>query len=612
VKTVLQSKLVPLLDFLIFDWLGVDELLQRERYGDHSRETLTELIAGASEIAAQHFEPAARASDTEEPYMQDGSVVLPASTHAAWKAYRDFGFMGASHDYDIGGMQIPRVVDMGTRLVFTAAGPNLVSAMLTEHNAALLLTHGTQQQQDKFALPQLAGEWTGTMALSEPQAGSSLADIVTRAEPDGPDHDADPLGPRYRIFGSKMWISAAEHDLTPNIVHLVLAKTPAPTSEGRGSTRDISLFIVPKFLVGDQGQLTERNDIGLIGLNHKLGSRGVPNTALAFGDGTTSPNGRAGAIGYLVGRPGEGLRQMFHMMNAARVEIGLASAALGFAGFATSLDYAKGRRQGRHATAGAERKDPAAPPIPIVEHADVKRMLLAQKTYSTAGLALGLYAGRLFDEQETGQPESAHRASKLLDLLTPVVKSWPSEWCLEANSLAIQVMGGAGYTRDFPVEMYWRDQRLNMIHEGTHGIQAIDLLGRKVILADAEFPEILRSEIAGCVRRANAEGLARQAADLEAAFERLVEATDAAWATDDRTEALANATPYLQGFGHVVVAWLLLDLALAATDSEHQEAAGASAVMRYFYAYELPKIGPWLDVVVARDRLCLDLPISSL
>jgi hypothetical protein len=299
------------------------------------------------------------------------------------------------------------------------------------------------------------------------------------------------------------------------------------------------------------------------------------------------------------------------MMNAARIEIGLASAALGFAGFAASLDYAKERRQGRHVNA-AGLKDPAAPPVPIVEHADVKRMLLAQKAYSTAAMSLGLYAGRLLDEQETGLPASAHRASKLLDLLTPVVKSWPSEWCLEANSLAIQVMGGAGYTRDFPVEMYWRDQRLNMIHEGTHGIQAIDLLGRKVVLADGEFPNILRSEIDDCVRRANVCGFTSPAAALHAAFEQLVEATNAAWATEDRAEALANATPYLQGFGHVVVSWLLLDVALAASNSQHQEAAGAVAVMEYFYAYELPKIGAWLDVVVDRNRLCLDLPISSL
>jgi alkylation response protein AidB-like acyl-CoA dehydrogenase len=602
---------MPLLDFMLFEWLPTEELLPRKRFEQTTRQDLDDLLAAASNIAEKHFEPAARASDVEEPQVgEDGVVRLPAATHEAWKAYSDFGFQAAPHDEAVGGMQIPRVVDMATRVVFAAAGANLVPSMLSDHNASLLLTYGTPAQQREFALPQVESRWTGTMCLSEPQAGSSLADITTRAVPDGDTFDADPLGPRYRVFGSKMWISAAEHDLTPNIVHLVLAKTALADGTTAPGARSISLFVVPKFLTNGDGSMTDRNDVSLVGLNHKLGSRGTPNTALAFGDGSHRPGGQSGAVGYLVGQPGDGLRQMFHMMNASRIEIGLRSAAVGFAGFALSLDYAKERRQGRHATAAG--KDASADPVPIVEHSDVRRMLLAQKAYSTAGIAMGLYAGLLLDERSTGDTEAAQRAETLLELLTPVVKSWPSEWCLEANSLAIQVLGGAGYTRDFPAEMYWRDQRLNMIHEGTHGIQAIDLLGRKVLQHDGAALSLLTAKVEDCAGRATTAGMAGQGAALRASWASVLEATNAAWSTNDPATALANATPYLQGFGHVVASWLLLDLALTANRSNHPEAAGALAATRYFFAYELPKVPAWLGVVADRQLLCHDLSVEVL
>ena len=311
-------------------------------------------------------------------------------------------------------------------------------------------------------------------------------------------------GPRYRLKGNKMWISAGEHELTENIVHLVLAKIPGPDGKLIPGTRGISLFIVPKKLVGTDGQLTgERNDVALAGLNHKLGWRGTTNTLLNFGEGKYPVRGGAGAIGYLVGKPHEGLRCMFHMMNEARIGIGMAATALGLAGYYASLDYAKNRPQGR--PVGPAGKDPAQPQVRIIEHADVKRMLLAQKSYGEGALALMLYCARLVDEQHTGTPEAADEARLLLEVLTPIAKSWPSEWCLEANSLAIQVHGGYGYTRDFPVEQYWRDNRLNMIHEGTHGIQAADLLGRKVVMEGGKGLQLLAGRI-------NAHHRARHAA----------------------------------------------------------------------------------------------------
>ncbi|ABL81364.1 MULTISPECIES: acyl-CoA dehydrogenase [unclassified Nocardioides] len=602
--SVLQDKLLPTLDYLLHEWLDLGELLERPRFADHDRGGIDDLLRAAADIAAEKYEPANRIIDDHEPVFDDGRVVLPKETAEAWNAFVEFGFLQATHDVEHGGMQLPRTADFAAKVIFGAASIGISPAVLTEANAALLLTYGNRLQRELFAARELTGRWTGTMCLSESQAGSSLSDITTRAvpEPDGAD---DPLGPRYRLTGNKMWISAGEHDLAENIVHLVLAKTPGPDGAIDPSTKGISLFVVPKFLVDTAGALLERNDVVLVGLNHKLGYRGTPNTALAFGDGTWEPQGGKGAVGYLVGEPGQGLRQMFHMMNAARIEIGLGAAALGFAGYAASLDYAKSRRQGRPLTRSG--KDATQPQVPLVEHADVKRMLLAQKAYAEGGIALGLYAARLLDEQATGTPEQVAEAGRLLEILTPVVKSWPSEWCLEANSLAIQVLGGSGYTRDFPVEQYWRDNRLNMIHEGTHGIQALDLLGRKIRLEGGAYLAAQGERVAATVTKAHTAGFEAESVALAHAWRRVVDVAAEAWSTGDPEDALANATPYLQGFGHVVLAWVWLDVAAAAASCSHPEAAGKVAAMRYFYGYELPKVGAWFDVAARRDPLCRDL-----
>ncbi|MDE2454921.1 MAG: acyl-CoA dehydrogenase, partial [Burkholderiales bacterium] len=346
----------------------------------------------------------------------------------------------------------------------------------------------------------------------------------------------------------------------------------------------------------------ERNDVALAGLNHKLGFRGTTNTLLNFGEGRFPVRGGAGAIGYLVGRPGEGLRCMFHMMNEARIGVGLGAVMLGYAGYEASLDYARQRPQGRPIQGGG--KDPGQPPIAIIGHADVKRMLLAQKSYVEGGLALELYCARLVDELHTGAAEAAREAGLLLEVLTPIAKSWPSEWCLEANSLAIQIHGGYGYTRDFMVEQYWRDNRLNMIHEGTHGIQALDLLGRKVVMDGGAGLKLFATRVDATIERAgHVGGLAGRANELAAALQRLGAATKAAWASGVAEEALANATPYLQAFGHVVLAWIWLDVALACGDAR----AGQLAAMNYFYAYELPKIDAWLGVVSRREALCRNM-----
>ena len=601
------------LDFYLNDWLDVASLTARPRFAEHSPETFTQVLDTCERIARDKFAPFNRLVDTEEPRFDGEKVILPQATKDAWAAYAESGMLSAAQDHAIGGMQLPYTVESAANAFFAKASISINASLLSVGNANLLMAHGTPLQQQVFAHNEFSGRFSGTMCLSEPQAGSSLSDVATRAVLDGAGHATDPLGPRYRLKGNKMWISAGEHELTENIIHLVLAKIPGPDGKLVPGTRGISLFIVPKWLVDVEGRLTgERNDVALAGLNHKLGWRGTTNTLLNFGEGKFLPGGQAGAVGYLVGRPGEGLRCMFHMMNEARIGIGMAATMLGMAGYEASLDYARQRPQGR--AMGPVGKDAAAPQIPIIEHADIKRMLLAQKAYSEGALALALYCARLVDELHTGEPAVATDAGLLLELLTPIAKSWPSEWCLEANSLAIQIHGGYGYTRDFPVEQYWRDNRLNMIHESTHGIQALDLLGRKVTMQGGAGLTLLAATITRTVERAGQVGsLSAHASALAAALQRLQAATQAAWSTGNAEEALANATPYLQGFGHVVLAWVWLEVALAALASTGQTEGfvqGKLQACRYFFHYELPRIDAWLNVVAQRDATCREMQDS--
>lgn len=612
-----MTTLRPTIDFLLHDWLDTAALTERERFSDHSTETFGAVLDTCERIAREKYAPFNRLVDVEEPRTvteADGSlrVVLPQATHEANKAYAESGMLSAAQDYAMGGMQLPYSVEAAANAFFACASVSIGSGMLTTGNANLLMAHGTALQKEVFAQNEFSGRWSGTMCLSEPQAGSSLSDVATRAVPDGADFENDPLGPRYRLKGNKMWISSGEHELTENIIHLVLAKIPDADGKLVPGTRGISLFIVPKKMVNPKGELTGmRNDVALAGLNHKLGWRGTTNTLLNFGEGQFPVDGKPGAVGYLVGQPGKGLACMFHMMNEARIGVGMAATMLGMAGYHASLEYAKNRPQGRPITGAG--KDAAAPQTRIIEHADVKRMLLAQKAYAEGALALELYCARLVDEHHTAGGEAAEEARLLLEVLTPIAKSWPSEWCLEANSLAIQVHGGYGYTRDFPVEQYWRDNRLNMIHEGTHGIQGMDLLGRKVLMEEGRGLQLLAHRMQATIHRSSGiPALAAHAKALGRALQDVSTATQQAWATGVPGEALANAVPYMQAFGHTVLAWIWLDVAACALDNDPTQAElstqGRVGCTRFFFHYELPKIGAWLSVVQSRDLTCASFP----
>lgn len=581
------------LDFMLHEWLRVETLTARPRFADHSRETFDAVLDLSARLAADHFASHNRKGDDHEPVFENGSARTLPEIKAAFRAFAEAGLIAAAADEDLGGMQLPVTVAQAASVWFQAANIGTSGyGFLTTGAANLLAAHGSDDQIDRYVRPMFAGRFSGTMCLTEPQAGSSLSDVVTRAEPqkDG----------SWRLSGAKIFISGGDQDITENIVHLVLARTP----DAPAGVKGISLFVVPKFLVGDDGALGERNDVALAGLIHKLGYRSTTSTMLNFGEGAHRPGGRAGAVGWLVGERHKGLAYMFHMMNEARVGVGLGAVALGYTGYLHALDYARGRPQGRPIAA----KDPATLQVAIIEHADVRRMLLAQKSYVEGGLGLNLYCARLLDEEKTAEtPDARARAALLLDMLTPVAKSWPSQWCLEANSLAIQVHGGYGYTREYPVEQFWRDNRLNPIHEGTHGVQGLDLLGRKVVMQGGAGLKLLgETLLETCARAQGADDeLSAFAAALKAAVARAGATAMTLHGLGDPERALANASVYLEAVGHTVLAWIWLEQMLAAHGQDSAFHDGKRQAGRYFFRWELPKTTAMFDLLDRADDAAL-------
>lgn len=586
------------LAFELYEVLDAEALTQRPRFADHNRETFDAAISTARGIAEQLFAPHNRKSDEHEPQYVDGGAVLIPEVEPALRAFHEAGFLNATRDFEQGGMQLPNLLSQACFAHFQSANCATSSySMLTMGVANLIEAFGSDEQKERFLQPIIDGRFFGTMALTEPHAGSSLSDIRTRAEPhaDG----------SYRIKGNKIFISGGDQPISENIVHMVLAKLP----DAPPGVKGISLFIVPKFHVDADGSLGPRNDVTLAGLFHKMGWRGTTSTALNFGD-----NGEC--VGYLVGKPHAGLSYMFQMMNEARIGVGMGAIMLGYAGYLYSLDYARNRPQGRQ----PDGKDPSSAQISIIEHADVRRMLLTQKAYVEGAFDLGLYAARLFDDTHTLETaEERTQALELLDLLTPIVKSWPSEFCLKANELAIQILGGHGYTREYPVEQYYRDNRLNPIHEGTHGIQSLDLLGRKVSQnGGAALKQLLKLINACCQRASQHESLTPLRQPLEQLVARLQAVTLALLGdlmSGKVNQGLANSALYLKVFGHTVIGWRWLEQAihaeqgLARTDNAEEQAfyRGKLQAARYFLTWEVPGCHHDLAVLEARDDTCLGM-----
>ena len=588
------------LAFELYEVLNAEELTQRERFADHNRETFDAALATARQIAEKYFAPHNRKNDENEPEFVDGSAVLIPEVKPAVDAFIEAGFQNAGRSYEQGGMQLPNLISRACFAHFQSA--NIATSsypMLTMGASNLIGTFGTEDQKKRFFEPMLEGRFFGTMALTEPHAGSSLSDLRTRAEPAGDG--------TYRIKGNKIFISGGDHPLSENIVHMVLAKLP----DAPPGVKGISLFIVPKFLVNDDGSLGARNDVTLAGLFHKMGWRGTTSTALNFGANDN-------CVGYLVGEPHKGLSYMFQMMNEARIGVGMGAIMLGYAGYLYSLNYARERPQGRH----PDGKDPTSPQVPIVEHADVRRMLLTQKAYVEGAFDLGLFCARLVDDGKTGSTDEQRQlAHELLDLLTPIVKSWPSEFCLKANELAIQILGGHGYTREYPVEQYYRDNRLNPIHEGTHGIQSLDLLARKLTQNKGAGLRQLNGLIQDSIQRAaEYPGLQELRSALEQLTQRLQSVTAALLGdlgAGKVNETLANSALYMKVFGHAVVGWRWLEQAIRAEEGLARGNAADEAfyrgklqAARYFLTWEVPACNHELNLLEARDQTCMEMQDS--
>lgn len=585
------------LSFQLYELNDTEALLQRPRYAEHDRSVFDATLQTARAIAAGYFAPHNQKADAQEPSFDGEKVTLIPETKAAWDAFAQAGFLAAHHDADDGGLQLPEVILRACMAYFNAANISTVAySFLTIGAANLIKSFAGDALRRRFLPPMLDGRFSGTMALTEPGQGSALGDLRTLARPasDG----------TYRLHGQKMFISGGDHPLTDNIVHLVLARIEGAPA----GTRGISLFLVPKYLVNDDGALGARNDVALAGLLHKMGNRNTTSTVLNFGE-------QEGAVGYLVGEANKGLSYMFQMMNEARIGVALGASALAYQSFNRALDYARERPQGRRPGA----KDPMAAQVRIVEHADVRRMLLQQKAYAEGSLALCLYASSLYEDAHTSPDQVARReAGELLDLLIPMVKSYPSRYGVIASDIGIQILGGSGYIREYPLEQYYRDNRLNPIHEGTEGIHGLDLLGRKLQQNDGMGYRLFIGNVRQTLEEAGRDHRCAALADeLACALDCLQQTTKSLveQVAVDAERGLSNATVYLDLFGRVLVGWLWLRMALLASRALSAGAAGSEAdfyngkihAARYFIDWELASLEAQARLLIRADRTSFDM-----
>jgi butyryl-CoA dehydrogenase len=588
----------PLLDdrtvgFLLDEVLDLRAHLALPYFADHDRDGVEVLLDMVRKLARRVLYPTWKPQDEQPPTFVDGRVRLHPSFHAVWPALVETGLLAATRPSAHGGQQLPFLAHAVAAAYLGAANLNVVGlAMLTTGAAHLIEEFGSDAQRAQWMTPLYEGRWTGTMALTEPQAGSSLADVQTTARPAGAPDGA------WRIRGSKIFISGGDHDLGDNVINLALARVVQPDGSSIAGTRGLSLFIVPR--KREEAGAWVDNDVTTTQVIHKIGWRGLPSIALSFGD-------RDDCHGWLVGAPGRGMPQMFQMMNEARVGVGVAAVATASAAYHEALAYARGRPQGRD-----PRNRDGGPQVPIVQHADVRRMLLRQKAIVEGSLALSLTAARLVD-RAAHEPDEAKRAKsqRLLDLLTPIVKSFPAERGYESVALAMQIHGGYGYSSEYPVEGWLRDQKLNSIHEGTTGIQGLDLLGRKVVAGGGEALSLLLGELGDTAARARAN-------DVEPAWcEALVKAGERLGGTTmtlaqrglagDVEGMLLHSNDFLELASIVVVAWQHLEMAAAARAGLARGGPQSAA----FYEGKLRAAQHWMATELPRVPLLAELCVSG-
>lgn len=594
----------------LFFWLyevgQAHSLSAHPDYREFTRADVEAMLDAVTTLADQEFDGLPELLDEHEPQFDGEKVWNHERLKPALEAYTSSGFFSAPFAPQWGGMGVPYAVAQALGVPVNAkAGAGAGYLFLTAAAATMLEAVGSEEQKQRYLPKLVSGQWFGTMMLSEPQAGSSVGDIRTRAvkQADG----------SYHLTGSKMWISGGDQEITENIIHMVLAKIENDDGSVTPGSKGVSLFLVPKYRLNDDGTPGQRNGVKLSGINHKMGNRGIVNTVPVLGGDTP-------CVGELIGAPGKGLAGMFHMMNEARIGVGMSAAQMAYFGYRYSLDYAQERPQGRPLSD----PDPAQAQIPIIQHTDVKRMLLTQKAISEGAMALCFYAADLVDRNRITEDAQEHKNNALLlAILTPIVKTWPSVWGLHANYLAIQVLGGYGYTREYPVERLYRDNRLNEIHEGTTGIQSLDLLGRKVPMEDGAALKLLLKTMAETATEASKDStLVEFASSLGEAIKRIETTTtallgEAMAGRHDRY--LANSATYLDMCGHIVIAWTWLRMALAAQQKLAQAAdvdvpyyRGKLRACQHFFRSELPKTQAQAQLLQNLDDTCLNAPVDEL
>ncbi len=572
------------IDFLLYDVLDVAALCKLPAFTEHSRETFDPWLTACRRLARDVLFPQYRAMDLAPVRFEGGSVTVHPKMHALWKELRELGVIAANRPTEVGGQQLPMTVFCLSTAYLMAANLSAYGfAGLTTGAAHLIETFGSQALKDGWLGKMYSGEWTGTMALTEPQAGSSLADVKARAQPTAEGH--------HLISGAKIFISGGAQDLTENIVHLVLARLEGAPA----GTRGISLFAVPQHR--PEGGKLVPNDVHVTGLIHKIGWRGLPSVALAFGEEND-------CHGFLVGPANQGLKCMFQMMNEARIMIGANATATASVAFQESLAYANDRKQGR-----ALGSDATTDPVPLIAHADVRRMLLRQKAIVEGSLCLIATAARCSDVVEHGtDPAEKDRHRLLLDLLTPIAKSFPAEKGFEANTLALQIHGGYGYTSEYLPEAWLRDQKLNSIHEGTTGIQSLDLVGRKIVAGGGAALLVLKEEVTVDLIKAEAAGL--DVAAMRDALDRLVSLTaalGARGASGDLDGMLGHSTDFLELTSILVVGWMWARMGAAAGKRTDDFAEGIRAAAKYWFATEVPRIPALATLCESAERSFLDV-----
>lgn len=565
------------IDFWLYDVHNAEALTELPYFADHSKETFDMTLDSAAHIGDNNMFPYYTDMDRNQPELVNGEVTVHPKIKDYLKAAGEAGLIGADFSYDDGGAQIPSVIQGMVGHIFMSANNGMAYTGLTSGAARLIAAFGNDKLKETYVGKMLNGQWQGTMCLTEPQAGSSLSDITATATRTSEGH--------FLLKGQKIFISAGDHPACDNIVHLLIARIEGAPA----GTKGISLFVVPKVL--EDGT---KNDVSNMGIYHKLGQRAVPAMHLGFGDNNA-------CVAYLLGEENKGLSYMFQMMNEARIGVGLTGASIACGAYHAALEYAKERPQSRRLNNKAALDNPQ---IPIIQHPDVRRMLLFQKAAVEGSMSLLTEVGIYQDKAHAMEdPAEKSKYFQLLELLTPVAKTYPCESGVQVCSNAVQVFGGYGFTEDFPVEQYYRDIRITPIYEGTTGIQSLDLLGRKVLMGKGAAIKLLYNEIFDTIGLAtNVEGLADYAGELkcELADLQLVTKHLAGVAQGGDVELfLSDANLYMEQFSLVVIGWQWLKMGLAAkqkmlvTSADDSDAMAflesKIQTMKYFFHYELPK-----------------------